>query len=147
MNVSKISSFTGQYRFLSNFYPAKFLFQGFEWPSSEHAYQAMKRIDESYWSQILDPKTTAAMAKRMGRSVSIDPSFTENRINIMRAILNAKFGDNPDLMQMLQDTAPAYLEEGNTWGDKFWGVCNGVGQNHLGKILMSIRDDITRNFR
>ena len=32
------------------------------------------------------------------------------------------------------------LVEGNTWGDKVWGVCDGVGENNLGKTLMRIRD-------
>lgn len=117
------------------------------WPSSEHAYQAMKNLDKFYWSQLLNPKTTPAMAKKMSRSVTVRPYFKENRINIMRAILEAKFKDNPDLMQKLKETAPAYLEEGNTWGDTFWGVCDGVGHNHLGKLLMSIRDDITLKFQ
>ena len=26
--------------------------------------------------------------------------------------------------------------------DFFWGVCNGKGENHLGKILMKVRDEI-----
>jgi ribA/ribD-fused uncharacterized protein len=137
----KITSFTGKYRFLSNFYPAKFLFLGHIWPSSEHCYQAMKRIDEDYWMKILDPKTTAGDSKRMGKNVVKDPSFDSNRIHYMRAILNAKFGDDPDLMQMLKETAPAELIEGNTWGDTFWGQCPlGNGNNHLGRLLMEIRD-------
>jgi hypothetical protein len=32
------------------------------------------------------------------------------------------------------------LIEGNTWGDTFWGVCNGVGENNLGKTLMNVRE-------
>jgi len=34
------------------------------------------------------------------------------------------------------------LEETNTWGDKYWGVCNGEGENQLGKLLMKIRENI-----
>ena len=34
------------------------------------------------------------------------------------------------------------LIEGNVWNDTFWGVCNGKGHNHLGKILMKVRDEI-----
>lgn len=34
------------------------------------------------------------------------------------------------------------LEEGNWWGDKFWGV--GIktreGYNHLGKVVMCVRE-------
>lgn len=36
-------------------------------------------------------------------------------------------------------TGDAILIEGNTWGDRFWGVCEGFGQNHLGHVLMRVR--------
>ena len=35
-----------------------------------------------------------------------------------------------------------YLEEGNTWHDTYWGVCNGKGKNKLGKILMQVREEL-----
>lgn len=138
-----ITSFRGEYRFLSNFYPTKFLFQGFEWSTAEHAYQAMKKVDLEYWKKLLDPSVTAADAKRLGREVDIDSSFHRNRIHYMRMIVNAKFGSNPELMKMLRETAPHELVEGNTWGDTFWGQCPiGNGRNELGKILMTIRDSV-----
>lgn len=36
------------------------------------------------------------------------------------------------------------ITEGNYWNDKFWGVClkSNQGQNHLGKLLMNIREEI-----
>ena len=34
------------------------------------------------------------------------------------------------------------LIEENWWNDTFWGVCRGVGKNHLGQILMKIRKEI-----
>ena len=34
--------------------------------------------------------------------------------------------------------------EGNTWNDTFWGVCNGQGQNWLGKILMLVRSELNK---
>ncbi len=34
------------------------------------------------------------------------------------------------------------LIEGNHWNDTFWGICNGNGENNLGKILMKIRHEI-----
>ncbi len=39
--------------------------------------------------------------------------------------------------------SPEELVEGNWWNDTFWGVCNGEGQNNLGKILMKIRKEIS----
>lgn len=43
---------------------------------------------------------------------------------------------------MLINTGDAELIEGNSWGDTFWGECNGIGENNLGKILMKIRKEI-----
>ena len=42
-------------------------------------------------------------------------------------------------MLKLLDTGDAILIEGNDWGDRYWGVCDGVGQNKLGLILMGLR--------
>jgi ribA/ribD-fused uncharacterized protein len=145
--MTQITSFSGEYRFLSNFWLCKFLYQGYEWPSAEHCYQAMKRIDHDYWIKILDPSVTPGKAKRMGAAIDMDVLFKPNRLNYMRGIVTAKFDQNPDLMELLKSTAPAEIIEGNTWGDTFWGQCPiGTGRNELGKLLMSIRDDITRLF-
>lgn len=57
----------------------------------------------------------------------------------MERVIYEKFSQNKDLKKMLLDTGDSYLEETNTWGDTYWGVCNGVGKNHLGDILMDTR--------
>ena len=48
----------------------------------------------------------------------------------------------PELREQLLSTGDQELVEGNWWRDFYWGVCNGVGDNNLGKLLMKIRDDI-----
>ena len=59
----------------------------------------------------------------------------------MEEALRKKFSD-PGLRKALLDTGDEYLEEGNTWRDEYWGVCNGIGKNRLGKLLMKIRDEL-----
>jgi predicted NAD-dependent protein-ADP-ribosyltransferase YbiA (DUF1768 family) len=59
----------------------------------------------------------------------------------MRDLLRQKFA-HPELRRLLLATGDAELVEGNTWGDRFWGVCAGRGQNHLGRLLMAIRAEI-----
>ena len=142
---SKISSFTGEYRFLSNFYPARVYYSDIEFPTSEHAYVASKTTDITVRREIAKIKHPAE-AKRFGRIIGIRDDWNKVRLHEMRMILASKFSDQM-LMSKLQATSPAYLEEGNNWGDKYWGVCNGIGQNHLGKLLMAIRDDITNKFQ
>ena len=53
-----------------------------------------------------------------------------------------KFSCNFYLLHKLLTTGDAKIVEGNTWGDTFWGVCGGVGENHLGKVLMRIRAEL-----
>ena len=60
----------------------------------------------------------------------------------MLEIVRSKFKQNKDLAKKLIETGDAYLEEGNWWGDKIWGVCNGEGENRFGKILMQVREEL-----
>ena len=60
----------------------------------------------------------------------------------METLVREKFSHNKDLKEMLLETGDAIIEEGNDWNDTFWGVCNGKGENHLGKILMKIREEL-----
>lgn len=139
-----ITSFDGNYRFLSNFWLCPVEFEGLVYPSAEHAYQAAKTfrpdIREAF-SEINSPSEV----KKLGGQISIRPDWDDMKIHVMRRVVEAKFEQNPDLMEKLLATKPNLLIEGNTWGDRFWGESPvGNGRNELGKILMAIRDDITR---
>lgn len=139
----KIATFFGKYRFLSNFYPAEFVWDNIVWPSSEHAYVAAKTLDRDLRLQIskMDGK---GQVKRFGKTIDLRPDWEEVKVDIMREIVRVKFSQNPDLKQQLLDTGDAELEEGNTWGDRVWGVCppnSGHGRNELGKILMQLRKE------
>ena len=41
-----ITEFDGKYAFLSNFYHAPFTYDGIEYPTNEHFFQAMKTLDQ-----------------------------------------------------------------------------------------------------
>ena len=65
----------------------------------------------------------------------------------MKDIVREKFKQNDDLMRMLLiDTGNEELVEGNYWGDSFWGVDlkTNEGENHLGIILMELRDEFRK---
>ena len=61
------------------------------------------------------------------------------KFDVMKEIVILKF-INPNLKEKLLATKDAELIEGNTWNDRCWGVCDGVGQNNLGRILMEVRE-------
>jgi ribA/ribD-fused uncharacterized protein len=136
-----IDSFTGKYRFLSNFYPVNVKLDGVNYPSVEHAYQAAKTLDEIKRARIR-VANSPARAKLLGSKLKLRDDWKNIKIPIMRQLLTQKFNPevNYNLWVKLMNTHPHDLVEGNYWGDIFWGVCNNKGCNHLGKLLMSIRD-------
>lgn len=137
--MSKIDSFSGKYRFLSNFWPCKVVWEGVEYPSTEHAYQAAKLVNKE--DRELVRNATAAEAKKLGRKFPMIDGWDNVRLNVMYDLCLQKF-QNPELKQKLLDTGDAILIEGNWWGDTFYGVCKGIGENNLGKILMRIRSEL-----
>ena len=79
----------------------------------------------------------------MGRIVELRPDWENIKINVMASLVAQKFMQ-PHLRDMLLATGDAKLIEGNTWGDRFWGQCSGVGENQLGKILM-LRESLCKS--
>lgn len=83
---------------------------------------------------------TAGQAKRRGYRVKLRDDWELVKLGIMEDLVRQKFNEKT-LGDMLLATGDAELVEGNDWGDKFWGVCDGEGQNMLGKILMKVRSE------
>lgn len=133
-----IDRFTGEYAFLSNFYAAPLRYAGHTYPTSEHAFQAMKTKDPEEQAKIRQA-ATPYKAKQLGKKVKLRPDWESVKVGIMREILFAKFTQNPALLQQLEATGTEELVEGNDWGDVTWGQVDGKGQNWLGKLLMEVR--------
>jgi ribA/ribD-fused uncharacterized protein len=142
-----ITSFAGEYRFLSNFWPACVVLDGHSYRTVEHAYQAAKSLDASVRRRVA-MCYRAADAKALGKILAVRPDWFigDTRLRIMRDLLKQKFGTEP-LRGRLLDTGSARLVEGNWWGDRYWGVCDGRGENHLGRLLMEIREELQRTAR
>ena len=146
--MKAITSFSGEYSFLSNFSPHKVYWAtvpGGWCPTAEHAYQASKtpeREQKITISKLAKP----GQAKRAGKLVRLYPEWEEVKLKVMEGIVTSKFKQNPSIMSKLIETGTALLKEGNHWHDNFWGdcscgrCCDIEGLNHLGKILMRIRD-------
>ena len=140
--MKKIDKFDGtEYGFLSNFYSSPIEYKGIKYPTVEHMFQALKSLNPMERMEIA-AAATPGKAKRLGRRVSLRSDWEEIKIDVMRTALQLKFSD-PILRKKLIATGDAELIEGNTWNDTFWGVCNGVGKNMLGTLLMEIRDSLT----
>lgn len=86
---------------------------------------------------------SADEAKRLGQKTGCREDWDSVRVSAMRAVVKAKFGQNPNLARLLAGTGNRLLQEGNRWGDVFWGVDlrTGEGENRLGRILMELRQE------
>ena len=136
--------FRGKYYFLSNFYPAKVVLHKETYWTVEHAYQAAKTSDPALRGQIrlaLSP----GKAKRIGKTVALRDDWSWAKIPLMHDLLRQKF-QHKNLREMLLSVEGEIVEE-NWWGDTFWGRCNGIGENHLGRLLMLVRDEEGRKKR
>ncbi|MCP9491556.1 MAG: NADAR family protein [Solirubrobacteraceae bacterium MAG38_C4-C5] len=136
-----IERFSGDYAFLSNFHPSTVAFDEALYPTLEHAFQAAKSTSRRERQEIREAPTPAR-AKRLGRRVALGGDWEARRVGVMRALLVDKFTRHPELAARLAATAPRRLVEGNDWGDRFWGVCDGRGLNQLGRLLMAVRDQL-----
>lgn len=126
--------------FLSNFYESKLVYKGLAFRNAEAAYQASKCKYPERKEKFCN--VAGWEAKELGKTVELRSDWNEVKLRTMYEVVSAKFAQNPDLWQMLADTGDEEIVEGNYWNDTYWGVCNGVGENHLGKILMWIRNEI-----
>lgn len=141
-----VSSFTGQFAFLSNFAPVEIEYEGLTYRTVEHAFQAAKSLDRADREQIA-ASVRPARAKRLGRKVTLRTDWEDVKVSIMEDLVRAKFAAEPLYAQGLLDTGDDYLLEGNVWHDTFWGSCDcgrceRPGANNLGIILMKVRDDL-----
>jgi ribA/ribD-fused uncharacterized protein len=135
---TRITSFSGAHACLSNFHPSCLEWMGLAVPTLEHGFQLAKTRDQMARLRIASAPTPGA-AKRLGRDVPLRPGWEEAKKGVMRALLIQKFTRHADLARVLLATGDAELVEGNSWGDVYWGVSGGHGQNMLGQQLMEVR--------
>lgn len=139
-----INQFKGKYQFLSNFHRAKIFIDDEEYATTEHYFQSMKFIELSLQEKVRTA-STPGLAKKVARQYKTDirEDWFDISLEIMEKVLKVKF-TIPKLRAKLLATGEIKLQEGNTWHDTFWGVDlkTGKGDNHLGKLLMKIREEI-----
>lgn len=135
-----IAQFTGDHRWLSNFWPAAVRW-GLPFASVEHAFQAAKCICKEDMKQFQG--VGPGQAKLLGRKVQLRSDWDAVKLRVMEYLLRQKFAARTELAAKLIATGNEELIEGNTWNDRFWGVCRGQGENHLGKLLMQIRKELS----
>lgn len=144
--MSRITSFSGDYSFLSNFYSSRIEYQGIVYPTLEHAYQAAKTSSLGQ-KVIISRLPTPGKAKRYGQKITLVPEWQSRKVEVMEELLRIKFQEGSALAHMLMETEGHELIEGNYHRDQFWGCTthNSVfwtGSNWLGILLMKIRGEL-----
>jgi hypothetical protein len=139
-----IKEFQKENRWLSNFVPCTIILEGKIYSSVEHAYMSAKCTDQE-WKLFCQKTKKPGQVKKASRGIKLRSNWEEIKIDIMKECLKQKYNQEP-YKTKLKETGDQFIQEGNWWNDKFWGVClkTGKGKNILGKLIMEIRKEIRR---
>ena len=139
--MGNITEFKGEYLFLSNFYLSEVEYNGLFFQNAEAAFQSSKIKSKNIRKKF--SKMNPIQAKLVGEKIeATTENWEELKFDIMEKICYNKFTSNKVLKNKLLETKDKELINNNTRGDTIWGISNGVGENHLGKILMKIREEL-----
>lgn len=134
------------YGCFSNFSLHSIQLQNKTWLTVEHYYQAQKFVgspDQAVILQICQaetPDAAAALGRDPRRQLRAD--WEQVKVQVMHQAVLTKFLSYPDIQQILLATGDEVIVE-NSPRDSYWGCgADGKGQNQLGKILMSVRQQI-----
>lgn len=129
--------------FMSNFSAFRVTYDGEDWMTSEHAYQAAKFHRHGVvFPQILHAKSAhLALTIAHQNKVHYMPGWPTQKVRIMTEIVRAKFEQHEYIQRKLKETGDAWLIE-NATKDAFWGRgSDWQGRNELGKIWMRLRKE------
>jgi ribA/ribD-fused uncharacterized protein len=138
--VNRIDSFKDEHAWLSNMHPVRLVVRDLQFECSEAVYAAAKCARAEDRARFVG--LNGYQSKRLGRKVEIRADWNDVRVDVMRKVLRMKFAHGTELAERLLGTGDAELVEGNWWKDRFWGVCEGTGENWLGRLLMERRAEL-----
>jgi N-glycosidase YbiA len=134
------------YGCFSNFSPHGIIIHDTYWTTVEHYYQAQKfaGTPDAVIIPVIHAADTPEEAAALGRCSTrqIRPDWEVVKTQVMREAVLKKFLAHADIREILLNTGDRLLIEDSP-RDYFWGCgANKTGQNHLGKILMGVREEI-----
>lgn len=116
-----------------------------EYLSVQHAYQCMRFDPAEHLDLIYDIKDTPdpVEATRMGE-LNGDSSvngWEDIEVSAMEMMMRVKLDQHPEIKRLLLQTEGWTLCD-RASKDTFWGLIDGVGENHAGEMLMKIREEL-----
>ena len=132
------------YGCFSNFSPHSIELDGVNWATVEHYYQAQKFLGTKFEDLMVQIQTapTPEIAAQIGRKLEHQPhsNWEHRKLEVMYRGILQKFTTHLSIQQILIETNNAEIIEDSPV-DHFWGCgSEGNGANHLGRILMEVRD-------
>ena len=130
----------------TNFYQGERIeIDGMSWKTAEHYFQAQK-FDAGFFSPVnkeWDNHTARQVYELAAANKAYwRPDWQKVKLDVMRKVLAAKFGQDENLRNSLCKTGNAQLVEASP-KDAFWGYGpDGKGKNMLGKLLMELRTEL-----
>ena len=135
------TSFRVSFDWLSNFFRCDVTLDGEVYRSVEHAFQAAKTTNPAERTKVR-ALASPVFAKRAGKKVTLRSDWKTVKLDVMLGLLRQKFAPGSMLAERLLATGDAHIEEGNHWGDHYWGTVDGKGANHLGRLLLQVRKEL-----
>lgn len=128
-----VTQFRDEFWFLANPFPARVVYEGMQYPSTEHAFQAAKTGNLRIRGEI-SRMPGWREAKQRGRSLDLRPDWENVKHAVMLQLSLAKYILHPDLRAALLGTGDRLLIEGNHWGDWEWGAVPFPGPDNAGPL-------------
>lgn len=155
MVVIAFNDVKGPNGWLSNMSPDTVFLDGQVYPTAEHLFQCLRFPDFPGIQSEINEQPTPLKAKSVAKKYrKLHPSTKENDLQLMRKVIRLKAIQNPDLLRKLVFSDGEIIEDGTnrpSGTGTFWGASHDaegkwVGENHLGRIWMELRDELKRVF-
>ncbi|MBU0977032.1 MAG: NADAR family protein [Nanoarchaeota archaeon] len=144
----KIFFYPKEFYVFDNFSSFQVNYNGVVFPTSEHAFQAMRFIKTS--PEIFE-KIKNARSAHDAQKIAFenqekgDPDWDKKMRDVMKDILKNKIDQHPYVLKKLLQTGNRKIIE-DSWRDSVWGWGDDKhGQNLLGKIWMELREECLKN--
>jgi ribA/ribD-fused uncharacterized protein len=140
----KVFFYPKEFYVFDNFSSFQVEYDGYTWPTSEHAYHAagFKGVAEDVVEKIKNTRSAhdAQKIAYSSRDKQID-NWDATKFDVMKNILRNKIEQHPYVLKKLRQSGDREIVE-DSWRDDVWGWGESKkGKNMLGKIWMELREE------
>ncbi len=143
-NNDPVFFYPKEFYVFDNFSSFQVDYDGYLWPTSEHAYQAaiFKNTSNEVVNKIKNARSAHDAQKIALENKSLQPeNWNKVEGKIMKEILRHKINQHPYVLKKLLQSGNREIIE-DSWRDSNWGWGhNKTGRNKLGRIWMELRKE------